>query len=52
MELKRLFVYPWARRTGLGRALTLAAIDEARRMGYRKLHLDTLQSKMPSAVGL
>ena len=51
-EMKRLFVYPWARGTGLGRAFTLAVINEACRLGYRKLHLDTFQSKMPSAVAL
>ena len=51
-ELKRLFVYPWARGGGLGKALTVEAIDEARRRGYLRLHLDTLESKMPSALVL
>ena len=51
-ELKRLFVYPWARGGGLGKALTVEAIHEAGRRGYQSLHLDTLESKMPSALVL
>ena len=40
-ELKRMYVEPAGRGLGLGRALGEAAIDEARRLGYRRLLLDS-----------
>lgn len=50
-ELKRLYVSPRARGTGVGKALVLAVLAEARRLGYRAVRLDTLPS-MISALGL
>lgn len=48
-EMKRLFLSPAARGLGLGRALTQAIIEAARRSGRRELLLDTLPS-MAAAI--
>jgi GNAT superfamily N-acetyltransferase len=41
-ELKRLFVRPGRRGSGLGGQLTAAALAEARRLRYRRMRLDTV----------
>ena len=41
-EMKRLFVRPGARGQGLAKRLIAQVIDEARRLGYAEIRLDTL----------
>lgn len=41
-EVKRLYVAPAGRGHGLGRALALAVLAEATRLGHREARLDTL----------
>lgn len=50
-EVKRLFVRPQARGTGVGKALVAAIIDAAAGIGYREIKLDTLDH-MQGAVRL
>jgi GNAT superfamily N-acetyltransferase len=43
-EMKRLFVVPKYRQKGAGKNLALAVIDEAQKLGYSKMRLDTVAS--------
>ncbi len=48
-EVKRLYVPPRFRGEGLGKRLLLAAIEEARQMGYKAMFCDTLTGMQQAA---
>ena len=51
-EMKRLHVRPAYRGRGIGRALAVEIIGEARRLGYHKMRLDSIADRMKEAVSL
>ena len=51
-EMKRLYVRPAYRGTGIGKMLVERVIEEARNIGYERMRLDTVASSMQDAVAL
>lgn len=48
-EIKRVYVAPQARGTGLGEALTRELIQQARDDGFQRILLDTTKASLPAA---
>ena len=51
-ELKRTYLQPGSRGKGLGKQLLLSCMEEARRLGYRQMVLDTHSVKMTAAIAM
>ena len=50
--MKRLYLRPQFRGKGVGLALVAAVIAEARRIGYARMRLDTVEPIMKNAVAM
>jgi len=51
-EMKRLYLRQNFRGKGLGRTMLNALLNEAKRIGYSKIRLDTLPGRMDEAISL
>jgi GNAT superfamily N-acetyltransferase len=51
-EIKRLYVVPGARGSGVGRALLEDIFDAAQRLGYLQVRLDSHRASMTTAIAL